>query len=203
MKKRKNNNGIFYVVISLFAVFAIAGSVAAYVVSQNVQVDGDYNYYEAEGQEAPEEVNLGAFPGGDIYNRVNMHSGYQSGGDVHATTTTGSSFTLTSTELGGDITFINWNAGLNTTLTTMATTSSGFYFMGIPNAGDKRSYYLYSATSTTAATITIAAGTGVDLQKNEDTADLAINGLDVAKLTFIRKPDTDVMLIMEEWVVGD
>lgn len=77
MKKRKNN-GIFYVVISLLAVFAIAGSVAAYVVSQNVNVSGDYNYYEAEGQPNPineGEIILGATPGPHRYSRFFSDNG--------------------------------------------------------------------------------------------------------------------------------
>ena len=69
--KRKQNNGIFYVVISLVAVFAVAGVVAAYSMTQNVNVDGDYNYYEADGQASPGEISLGASPGPDVYQYMN------------------------------------------------------------------------------------------------------------------------------------
>lgn len=51
----KKNNGVFYVAISLVAVFALVSSAVAYSVANNVNVSGDYNYYESEGQpqEAP------------------------------------------------------------------------------------------------------------------------------------------------------
>lgn len=204
MKKRIKNNGIFYVVISLALVLAV-GSIA-YAFTGNAQrVIENVEVYNEATQPATsvDEGMLGAFPGGDIYNRVNMHSGYQYGGDVHATSSTASTFTLTRKELGGDIYYINWTPNKNTTLTTMATTSSGFYFMNIPEAGDTRSYILVNASSTAASTITIAAGTGVDLQDNEDASALEIAGLDVGKLTFIRKPNTDVMLIFEQWTEAD
>jgi len=71
MKKRKNN-GIFYVVISLLAVLGIGGILYAYTVSNNVNVEGDYNYYEAEGQ-LVDEIELGGTIGSDIYHDVIFH----------------------------------------------------------------------------------------------------------------------------------
>jgi len=65
MKKANKSNVISYVVIALVAVLLIAGGAYAYSVSQNVNVAGDYNYYEAEGQPAPvvDDLVLGATPG--------------------------------------------------------------------------------------------------------------------------------------------
>ncbi len=75
MEKAKNNNGIFYIVISLIAVLAIAGSVAAYTVTQNqtVNIAGDYNNYEATDNVENEETTFGASPGGDFYNPSIFH----------------------------------------------------------------------------------------------------------------------------------
>lgn len=145
---------------------------------------------------------FGAFPGGDIYNRVNMHAGYQSGGDRYSTTSSAATYTLVANEaLKGDITYVEWLPNLPLTITTMATTSMGW--LGT-QTGDERSFWFYNATtSATTGTITIAAGTGVDLQMNEDTADLGIEGLDLTKLTFIRKANTDVFLIMTEYIEAD
>jgi len=71
---RVKNNGVFYVVIALIAILAVGTGIYAYSVSNNVNVEGDYNYYESEAQsvEAP-DIEFGAFPGGDIYQDVIFH----------------------------------------------------------------------------------------------------------------------------------
>jgi len=84
MKRKINkNNGIFYVVISLVAVLAIGSGLYAYTASQNVNVNGDYNYYEAERQSEPviQNQEIGAIPGGDIYQPVTFYNkfGYGEG----------------------------------------------------------------------------------------------------------------------------
>ena len=202
--KKNVNNGVFYVVISLVAVLAISSVVYAYALTQNINVAGDYNNYEAEGN-APAEINenYAAMPGGDIYQRINMHAGYQYGGSVYATSSTASSYTLVATEFKDDIYYIDWTPNVNTTLTLMATTSADIEALNIPNAGDTREYILANASSTAAASITLAAGTGIDLQYDEDSANLAIVGLDAAKLTFIRKPNTDVLVLLTEFTEAD
>ena len=86
MRRKRNNNGIFYVVISLFAIFSVLFTAItilyAQAVSQNINVAGDYNYYESENQPAPPETGeLGAFPGGDIlqpitfWDKINLGDG--------------------------------------------------------------------------------------------------------------------------------
>ena len=71
MKKLKNNNGIFYVIISLLVVCGIGYGVAkAYSNSQTVNVSGGvYNYNEAQQPMSvvPEDSNLGVVSGGDFY----------------------------------------------------------------------------------------------------------------------------------------
>ena len=199
--KRKNKDGIFYVVISL-ALALVVGSVAfAFIGNANRVIENVEVYNEAEQQATSvNEGMLGANPGPTKTERQYFLAGYQSGGERYATTTTAATYTLVNAEFNGNKTYIDWNTGINTTLTTMASTSMDW--LGYA-AGDERSYWFRSATTTAATTITFAAGTGVDLQKNEDTADLAVNGLDVAKLTFIRKADTDVLLIMTEYIEAD
>jgi len=77
-KIKKTNNGIFYVVISLFVMFSIlfAGTsiLYAYAVSQTQYIE-TYNYNEAISQTEPTEpdVNLGGFPGPDIYQPMQFH----------------------------------------------------------------------------------------------------------------------------------
>ena len=70
---KKINNGVFYVAISLVAILAVGTVALAYSITSNVNVEGDYNNYEAT-QETP-EANLGAFPGNDIYDKVRFHDG--------------------------------------------------------------------------------------------------------------------------------
>ena len=65
MKKRKNNGIFNYVVISL-ALLIVAGGAYAYSLNTTVNVEGDYNNYEAT-QNTPEEITLGAFPGPSMY----------------------------------------------------------------------------------------------------------------------------------------
>ncbi len=201
--KRKINNGIFYVVISLVVCLGVASFALAYSLNQTINVAGDYVNYEAE-QVAPDgELRLGAMPSPDVYQRMNFHAGYQSGSELTATSSTAATYTLAVGDLREDTTYIEWTVNVITTVTTMASSSLAMDALNIPFTGDTREFIIYNATTTAAGTWTLAAGNGVDLQKNEDTADLAINGLDSAKLTFIRKSDTDVMLLMEEYIVAD
>jgi len=146
---------------------------------------------------------VGAIPGPDIYQSMFFHSGFSQGGTRYATSSTATAYTLTNTEMtnrNNDVSYIDWTVNVNTTLTTQATSSMSW--LG-KVAGDEKSFWFRNASTTAAASATFAAGTGVDLQKNEDSADLAILGLDLAKLTFIRKADTDVLLVLEEFIEAD
>ena len=202
--KRKINNGVFYVVISLVALLAVGSVVMAFVGNANRVIENVEVYQEApQPTTYVEDGNLGASPGPDIYQRMNFHAGYQSGGIRLATSTTVATYTLAVGDIKEDTVYWDVNVGLNTTFTTMASSSLAMDAMNIPFSGDTREVYVFSATTTDATTLTFAAGTGVDLQMNEDSADLAINGEDIAKLIFIRKADTDVMIIMEEWIEAD
>ena len=139
---------------------------------------------------------VGAIPGPDVYNRMYFHNGFQSGGTLFASTSAAADagVTLLASEIDGDVTYIEWNTGDPTfTLTLMASSSMGF--LG-GNAGDKRVYDFYSSTSTAAATITFVAGTGVDGQESEG-SDLVVNGGELARITFIRKANTDVLFLLE------
>lgn len=195
MIKKRKNNGIFYGIISLVAILAVGSVVVGYSGGEpKVIVEGDYI-------EAPQEKNLGGVSP-NKYNRQFFKAGFQSGGDTYATSSTASNYTLTNTELGGDISYIEWNAGSNITITTMASSSPIFDAILGYNPGDKRVYDVYSATTTTATTITWEAGTGVDLQEDEG-GTVVQNGLEFARITFIRKANTDIGMIVEVFQVGD
>ena len=200
MQKRKNNNGIFYVVISLIAVIAVGSLALAFVGNAQRVIENVEVYNEAEQQSVDEGI-LGANPGPIKTERQYFLAGYQSGGERYASSTTNSTETLLASEFDGNVTYIDYTANIDTTLTTMASTTMDF--LGY-EAGDERSYWFRSATTTDATTITFAAGTGVDLQHGDATGDdLVIDGNDLAKLTFIRKADDDVLLLMTKYTEGD
>jgi len=150
-----------------------------------------------------DELSFGAISGPDVYFPMNFHSGFERGGSRYATTSTAAAYTLTNTEMtnrANDVYYIDWTPNVNTTLTTQA--SSSMTWLG-SNVGDSREFWFRNASTTAAASITFAAGTGVDLQKNEDTADLALLGLDLMKLTFIRMNSSDVYLALTEFTEAD
>lgn len=146
-----------------------------------------------------ERVPFGALAGPDVYSHLNVHGAFTQGGNVNSTSTTAATYTMVNADIQG-YGVLEITPNVNSTFTLMASsTITGM----IPNPGDVQSFWVQNASSTAAATLTLAAGTGVDLQKNEDTADLAINGLDWAKLTFIRQADTDITVIMSEFIEAD
>jgi len=200
MEKLKNKNGIFYVVISFLAVLGVASLVYAYSIPQNINVSGDYNYYEAEGQ--PEEVNFGASSGPDHFFPQRFHSNFSVGGEYYATTTGGglTAYTLTNTELAADFStsFLDINPGNDLTLTTMASTSAPLVNL---NVGEFYSVYMRNS-STTAAVITLAAGTGVDLQEDEGET-VTVNNGEISRLTFLKGTTTDVIAWLEVGQIGD
>jgi len=200
MQKRKNNNGIFYVVISLVLALVVGSVAYAFVGNAQRVIENVEVYNEAE-QQSVDEGMLGANPGPTKTERQYFYAGYQSGGERYASSTTNSTETLLASEFDGNVTYIDYTANIDTTLTTMASTTMDF--LGY-EAGDERSYWFRSATTTDATTITFAAGTGVDLQHGDATGDdLVIDGNDLAKLTFIRKADDDVLLLMTKYTEGD
>lgn len=141
---------------------------------------------------------LGAFAGPDIMQTVTFFENYSTRGHV-ATTTTATAFTLTTRELNKKTSYLEWNTGVNTTLTSMASTTAPFSQLAI---GEGFSVDFYSSTTTAAATITFAAGTGVDLQEDEGET-VIVNGLEQARLNFRKKTNGDVLMWVELGQVGD
>lgn len=106
------------------------------------------------------------------------------GGQKLATTTgvTLSTYTLAAGDLVNK-TIIAINPSVDLALKFSATSSAQL----VPAVGDTAVFYILNASTTAAAGITVsAADLTVDLQKNEDVADLKLLGLDWAKVTVIR-----------------
>jgi len=156
---------------------------------------GGYQFPQVQTQV---KETFGAFPGGDILNPVTFFEGFTTRGH-YATTTDTATYTLTTVELDRDLSYLEWNAGLNVTLTSMASTSAPFSNLAV---GEGFSMDFYSSTTTAATTITFAAGTGVDLQEDEGET-VIINGLEEARLNFRKKTNGDVLMWVEAGQVGD
>ena len=148
-----------------------------------------------DGQDGRTGAQVGPDHDDVQYFAKNYYVGNQS--TDYATTSDIAAVTLTSTELDCDQPYVSWTADLNTTLTVQASTTAPFSSMRV---GQSCEVLIYSATTTAATTITFAEGTGIDLQYAEGTGgDAILNGQDIAKLTFVKKADTDVVLIFEEY----
>lgn len=140
----------------------------------------------------------GAFPGPDVYQNVIFHEDIIEGGS-RSTTTTGSAVTLTTAELTEKVNYLSITPNTDVTITTMASTAAPFSNLKV---GDSMDLLLYNASTSASATFTLAAGTGVDLQEDEG-ATVVVNGLEVARLTFVKKVNTDVIGYLEVGQVGD
>ena len=152
--------------------------------------------------ELTEAMFAGASP--DHYYHNTFKENISIGGQSYATSSTAATYTLTATEIPSDrsTSLLVWTPNLNTTLTTMATSSS--LLSGL-DVGESFTMYLYNA-STSVSTITLAAGSGVDLQEDEGDT-VIVNGLEIARLTFLRVANkdaaTDVVLWVELGQVAD
>ena len=188
--KRKNNNGIFYVVIALVAVLAVGSWAYAYSVAQNVNVTGDYNYYEAEGQTS-NDVNFGGASGNTFDVPVNFYEGYIKGG---STFNASSTLTIARSILVGEIAnnkTITVNSGAvagtvsaaSLDLTLPATST---LWSLLKNEGDEYTFDFLNQSPTTATTTEIVAGTGCQLVNGVADGDSTIPGQKGATITIKR-----------------
>ena len=146
---------------------------------------------------------VGASSGPDKYQRQFFFQGFESGGvgASIASTTVEANVVLSASDWGRGIDYIEYNLTVGAvTLTTAASTT----FPIGNERGSKREIWLYNATTTTSgdSVITLAAGTGIDLQ--EDTGQvITFVGLEAMRITFIRKADSDILMFVEATQVGD
>lgn len=161
-------------ILGLLAAGVFVLALAVYVTGPaNVQVTTD-----------GENVNVGADAGPTKSERQSFVSGSSNGTRV-ATTSTAATYTLTARDLGGTPTYIDWTPNLNITLSLSSTSTKQY----VPNVGDVAKIYIRNASSTAAASITLAAvDAGLDLQVTKNaTSSLAVLGLDYAEITLVRE----------------
>jgi len=204
-----------FLTIGLIAVIALSavGIVAAYSGTAQVVIENVEQFMFQSNEPAGEAMVGGRtastwraanlISDGDltVSGDVTVSGTFMGGGSYYATSSTASAYTILPSEID-DVYLIEWNADLNTTLTLPATTTTGFDSIVGTAAGSNREYMIYAASSTAASTITIAAGTGIDLQEDEGET-VIINGLEVARLMLVRKSNSDVIAWLEVGQVGD
>ena len=147
-------------------------------------------------------LKLGAITGPEVFNHMFFNEGYSAGGNK-ATTSLASlaSYTTRAADFALLPSVLQWNNGVNMTVTLSGTSTHGY----IPKVGDVSNVYFRNASSTAGSTITFAAAdSGLDLQFTEATGgDLVLNGLDWARLTFIRTSGSLVTVIFDEMTEAD
>ncbi|HEY9826353.1 MAG TPA: hypothetical protein V6D19_12970 [Stenomitos sp.] len=122
---------------------------------------------------------------------------------VNSTSTTATTQTLAATDIIGYSTILfTPNTGA-TTLTFPATSTLSSQDF-IPRAGQRTQQCWINSTSTVAATIIFAAGTGIDLETSSSTpSDLTIPGGNSACFQFTRQRNSDITAAMIEFSNAD
>ena len=164
-----------------------------------IEIVGAYQFPKSQIVNRVIEKYVGSVVSPDIFDHVTLHQNFTKGGTQVATSSTATSYTLTTREIRKEVSYLSWTVNVNTTLTTMASTSAPLSDLRI---GESFEIYFYNASTTAGATATFAAGTGVDLQESEGST-VVVNGLEVAKLTFLKKADNDVILWVDVAQVAD
>ena len=170
MKKKTNKNGIFYVVISLVAILAVGTGVFAYAVSNNVNVEGDYNYFESENQPAPDEELIGAVSGPDYYwdyqNFNGLTTFVKTGGFRVASTTLAAIQNPLHETSTLDLAILDISGVATTTIMFQVTTSTDQYFKsgelgtGVIIAKSEANAVPTSTTAHIVSGVNIETGTG-------------------------------------------
>ena len=187
MKKNKVSLWVAVLGVSLVALFGVGLVVKSFSGgSPKVVVEGNMTFNEAS--ESAGEQSLGAAAGPFHTERQYFNAGFQSGGDVYATSSKKATYTLLASELDGDTTLIDWKPINSLTLTTMSSSSLQDLVGGVD--GDSRVYWLQNSATTTNKNITIAAGTGVLMQLNGLAASSTpvLTASSTARMTFMRIP---------------
>jgi hypothetical protein len=135
---------------------------------------------------------VGGAAGPTVYDHQYFLSGATFGGRVATTSGLVSAYTTEAKDFAQTPTYISWTPNLALTVTITATST----FPYVPNVGDVAVIYVRNAT-TTAGTITWAAGSGLTLTKSEDDAANTTAYTATAKFTIIRTSTLTSTIIQE------
>lgn len=132
-------------------------------------------------------------------------NGGQLRSSTNSTSTTATTQTLVVADINGyDTISLTPNTGALTLTWFASSTASAF----LPTAGDMQETCIYNATTTAAATITVAAAAGIDMETSSSTpSDLTILAGNHACIKMIRQPATastfDISVLMTEFSNAD
>lgn len=158
---------------------------------EGIRVDGTERISGTGGA----SFTTGSFSGLETTNAGTLNS------YTNSTSTTATTYTLLQSDIANyDSVLMTPNTGA-LTLTLPATSTITTF---IPTAGDMVRQCWSNATSTAAATITFAAGTGIDIATSSSTpTDLTFSANNAACLEYVRKKNTDIHVLMTEFMDAD
>lgn len=134
----------------------------------------------------------------DVSGETTVH-GFTQGGGYLATSTDGTSETLLEATLLAD-NYIEMTPNTGTFTWTLPATSTLTTL--IPGEGDMREWLIHNATTSSGITMTLAAGTGIDLIAVTASDDV-IDENEFARLSCWRQDDTDVTCLVSELLHAD
>lgn len=122
-----------------------------------------------------------------------------------STSTTGTAVTLKQSDI---LSYTTVLMTPNTSSLTVTFPASSTLTSLVPTAGDVARQCWFDATTTAAATIVFAAGTGIDLEVATSSsisgvADLTLTGNNMGCLTYLRKANTDIVVGYSEFSDAD
>lgn len=150
------------------------------------------------------EKIVGAAAGPTVYDHTSFLSGVTIGGGALATSTVSTAMTVTERDLVNNTLWeVNPLTGALTYTLPATSTLSNL----LPKAGDNRKWLFKNATSTTAASLTIAKGTGWDFV-GVDTGVDVIAGAAVGSEVFMgvdctRQSNRDIVCLMTDNIAAD
>lgn len=150
-----------------------------------------------------EPSDIGALVGPDIYHALKVHGAFNWGGKVLATTTTATTDTLLGSVMA-EYDYIDTMSNVGALTYTLPATSTMMSLL--PDIGSSRKWLFHNATSS-AITLTIAKGAGMDLVSLTN-ADDVIDAGEWAELTctqiYYRTADNEnIMCIVSELANSD
>lgn len=141
--------------------------------------------------------SFGATPGSDFFNPVQLFAGVKYASVIATTTPVSMTMRLADFDNRDVIQMLPQNGSV--TITLPATSTMASYLA----SGEKKQFCIYNATSTASQTITLAEGTGWDIENIATTTTAGSSGilpiapLDVGCLTVIKKSNTDLLGIYQ------
>ena len=147
---------------------------------------------------------LGAIPGPDIYADVVIHGTFTYGKEALATSTTSTTYTMVEKDLQP---YSMIDLMVNTGATTFTLPATSTMIRLLPDLGSTREWVFHNATSSSGITLTLAAGTGMDLVAVTNADDVIDPGewtrLNCRRIYYRSADNENIMCIVDELANAD